>query len=200
MSVFELAYPRKVLRSLMARTRGRLTFHAADVLGPNVQVHGVAPCVQCAGTLELGARIRFEAPVTACSLGIERGALLRIGDDCFFNDAVSITATERIVIGARALIGPGVRIMDTAFHGVSDRRRPPSRPVELGDDVWLASDCFIGPGVQIGRGAVVGAHAVVTKDVPAFAVMVGAPARQISSVDESKLLASIEEQLSLHGR
>jgi acetyltransferase-like isoleucine patch superfamily enzyme len=156
--------------------------------------------VQCAGTLELGARVRFEAPVTACSLGIERGALLRIGDDCYFNDAVSITATERIVIGARALIGPGVRIMDTAFHGVSDRRRPPSRPVELGDDVWLASDCFIGPGVQIGRGAVVGAHSVVTKDVPAFAVMVGAPARQISSVDESKLLASLEEQLSLHGR
>ena len=44
---------------------------------------------------------------------------------------------------------------------------------------WVAADAFIGPGVTIGQAAVVGARAVVVKDVPAFAIMVGNPARQV---------------------
>ena len=55
-------------------------------------------------------------------------------------------------------------------------------PVVLGDDVWLGANVTILPGVTIGDGAVVGASSTVTKDVPAGAVVVGTPAKQISSV------------------
>jgi acetyltransferase-like isoleucine patch superfamily enzyme len=49
--------------------------------------------------------------------------------------------------------------------------------VTIGDDVWIGAHAFIGSGVTIGSGAVVGAHSVVVKDVPAYAIVVGNPAR-----------------------
>lgn len=50
-------------------------------------------------------------------------------------------------------------------------------PVVVGSDVWLCRDCHILSGVSIGDGAVIGAHTVVSKDVPAYAVVVGNPQR-----------------------
>lgn len=190
MQSFDVALVRRVLRSAVRRSRARFALRGARVLGNNIQVVGEAPRVRSEGTIEIGSRVLFEAPVTAMYLGVERSALLRIGDDCYFNDAISITVTERVSIGSRVHIGPGTRIMDNDFHGVSDRRRPPSKPVEIADDVWIASDCFISPGVRIGRGSVIGAHSVVTRDVPDYAVMAGTPAKQINTVDAAMLEAS----------
>lgn len=51
-----------------------------------------------------------------------------------------------------------------------------SKPVTIGNDVWIGEGVFIKDGVAIGDGAIVGAHSVVTHDVPAYAVVVGAPA------------------------
>lgn len=50
-------------------------------------------------------------------------------------------------------------------------------PITIGDDVWLGARCYIRGGITIGTGAIVGTEAVVTKDVPPFAVVVGNPAR-----------------------
>lgn len=47
----------------------------------------------------------------------------------------------------------------------------------IGDDVWIGRDAVIMPGVKVGAGAIIGAHAVVAKDVPPYAVVVGNPAR-----------------------
>ena len=52
-----------------------------------------------------------------------------------------------------------------------------SRPVNIGNDVWIGEGCFINGGITIGDGAVIGAHSVVTKDVAPFAVVAGAPAK-----------------------
>lgn len=61
-------------------------------------------------------------------------------------------------------------------------RKENIKPLEtlIGNDVWIGESCFIKPGVKIGNGAVIGAHSVVTTDVPAYAVVVGAPARIIN--------------------
>jgi len=145
-----LALMLRLFRSAVRRSRARFALRGARLLGNNVQVVGEAPRLRCEGSLEIGSRVLFESPVTATHFGIDVGALLRIGDDCYINDAVAITVTERVIIGSRVQIGPGTRIMDNDFHGLSDRRRPASKPVELEDDVWIASDCFISPGVCIG--------------------------------------------------
>jgi len=52
-------------------------------------------------------------------------------------------------------------------------------PVQIGSDVWIGANCTILGGVQIGDGAVVGAGSIVNKDIPAYAIAVGNPARVI---------------------
>jgi acetyltransferase-like isoleucine patch superfamily enzyme len=54
---------------------------------------------------------------------------------------------------------------------------PKKRGIKIGDDVWLGASSVVLPGITIGNGAVIGAGAVVTKDVPENAIMVGNPAR-----------------------
>lgn len=59
--------------------------------------------------------------------------------------------------------------------------------VVIGDDVWIGSNALVLPGVKIGKGAVIGAGAVVTKDVPAYAIVGGVPAKIIEyRFDEEK--------------
>ncbi|WP_173932094.1 DapH/DapD/GlmU-related protein [Chelativorans sp. Marseille-P2723] len=64
--------------------------------------------------------------------------------------------------------------VDAAFR---ERRR--ARQVIIGNDVWIGHGAVLLPGVKVGNGAVIGANAVVTKDVPAYAVVAGAPARKL---------------------
>ena len=53
------------------------------------------------------------------------------------------------------------------------------KPIEIGNDVWIGTHSYIRSGVTIGDGAIVGAHAIVTRDVPPYAVVVGNPARVV---------------------
>jgi acetyltransferase-like isoleucine patch superfamily enzyme len=62
------------------------------------------------------------------------------------------------------------------------------RPVVIEDDVWLASRVIVLPGVRIGRGSVVGAGSVVTKDVPAFCLAAGNPARALGTLQNAEEL------------
>ena len=69
-------------------------------------------------------------------------------------------------------------MIDNAYHDLDDHSiTPPSRPIIVGDNVWIGTRAIILPGVTIGDGAVIGAGAVVTKDVPARSVAAGNPAR-----------------------
>ncbi|TWU05942.1 LbetaH domain-containing protein [Stieleria varia] len=53
--------------------------------------------------------------------------------------------------------------------------------IEIADDVWVCTDAFVGPGVTVGQGAVVGARAVVVRDVDAWAIVAGNPAKQVGT-------------------
>ena len=113
---------------------------------------------------------------------------LVIGADCCFGAFNHITCTNKIIIGDRCLTGKWVTITDNS-HGRTDYqslqiapiRRPiySKGPVIIGNDVWIGEKATILPGVTIGNGAVVAANTVVTKDVPAYSVVAGNPARII---------------------
>ena len=92
---------------------------------------------------------------------------------------VEVYNYAHITIGEQALISQGTYLC-SASHDFEDPTMPLIyRPITIGAQAWVAANCFVGPGVTVGEGAVVGAHSVVAKDVPAWTVVAGNPARVI---------------------
>lgn len=85
-------------------------------------------------------------------------------------------------IGDNVMMGPDVVIL-THTHNIDRQDIPMGHQgsriakVTIGNDVWIGMRSIIMPGIKIGNGAVVGAGAVVTKDVPDFAIVGGVPAK-----------------------
>lgn len=114
---------------------------------------------------------------------IGRGVGLRLGDNAELGQNARID--QPVTIGDHVLMGPDVVIL-TVLHGFEDPDVPiilqgkqETRPVVIGNDVWIGTRVIILPGVSVGDGAVIGAGAVVTKDVPAGAIVGGSPAEVI---------------------
>lgn len=164
---------------------------------PEVALCGESSCVIGDGTF---------IPSTVQIRGNDRGRII-VGRNCSFdtysrlfaaNDATLlladnvgvgpfniINAFDDCTIGLNSMLGPYVNI-NCADHGTARTGEPmrfqPGRygPVVIGEDCWIGSHAVIMKGVTIGEGAVVAAGAVVTRDVPAYAIVAGVPARVIS--------------------
>jgi acetyltransferase-like isoleucine patch superfamily enzyme len=181
----------KGLGFVRATVASRIHLRAVTSLGLGTRISGRPPVFESpAGTIVLGDDIHLVAPVTAIHIAVAPGGTLTLGDECWVNDGAWFGCTDRVTIGRRVLIGPGVRILDNDYHDQHDRRRvPPGQPVTIEDDVWLATGATILKGVTVGRGAIVGAGAVVHSDVAPFTVVVGNPARCIRTLDASSVVS-----------
>lgn len=115
------------------------------------------------------------------------GQNIYIGDDVFLNVLCTILDCNQVHIGHHVMIGPAVQIY-TAAHDLKAEARirgwEVAKPIVIEDNVWLGGGAILLPGVKIGRNAVVGAGAVVTRDVPANTVVVGNPARVIREIEQ----------------
>ena len=125
---------------------------------------------------------------------------LKIGSNVFISRKIEIKNPRNIQIGNNCVInkrvlldgrGGGITIFDnvdiaqdvqiwTEEHDVdSPSHSLKASPVEIGENVWIASRATILPGVTIGKGAVVAAGSVVTKDVEPYSIVAGVPAKKI---------------------
>lgn len=113
------------------------------------------------------------------------GKNISLGKRIFINSGCKIQDQGGVTIGDDTLIGHNV-VIATLNHDLSPSRRADMHPapVTIGRNVWIGSNATILPGVHIGDDAVVAAASVVTKDVPAGAVVVGSPARMVRSVTD----------------
>jgi maltose O-acetyltransferase len=123
-----------------------------------------------------GATIR---PPFHCDYGFN----IRIGAGAFLNFNCVVLDVVAVAIGDDTQIGPAVQIL-TADHPREPAMRRAGlelgRPVNIGRNVWIGGAALILPGVTIGDDAIVGAGAVVTRDVAAGTTVAGNPARRIS--------------------
>ena len=123
---------------------------------------------------------------------------LIIGKNCKIGDNVHIVANENVVIGDNCLMASKIFISDTNHGDYSNEKNdsspdvPPdarplyTKPVSIGNNVWICESVCILPGVRIGNGCIIGANAVVNKDIPNNSIATGSPARVIKIYDTKK--------------
>lgn len=123
------------------------------------------------------------------------GNSISIGNNSLIGPDCRLILGAEIKIGNDVQIGPNTTIL-TGNHVFSDPNIPfrlqgsTHHPVTIEDDVWIAANVTILPGVIIGRSSVVGAGAVVTKDVEPYSIVAGNPARTISTRKPNERLDS----------
>ena len=151
-------------------------------VGRNVKIYeGAKLALRKGCPINIGNNVSLEKGVV---ISTSESGKVHIGDNVYIGEYSILTSNEEIEIGDNVLISPHNDIVD--FDHIY---RDPSQPVNLQgviakkitiqEDVWIGSGCKILMGVTIGKGAVIGAGSVVTKDVPAFHVVVGNPAKTI---------------------
>ena len=151
------------------------------------------------GFVFLGRRVELTAPPgygrivlgrwvhigDRCAVRAHEGTI-RLGDKVVLGSDVRINGYLDIEIGAATLVADWVYVCDFD-HVTTDLDRPikdqgiVKSPVRIGPDCWLATKTTVTRGVRIGAGSVLGANGVATRDIPAYSIAGGVPARVIRS-------------------
>ena len=116
----------------------------------------------------------------------EGGLNIRVGHKVFINPCCTIYDMGGVDIGDLVMIGPNVNIISTGHPVEPSKRRAyvEAKPIVIEKNVWIATAVTILGGVTVGENSVIGAGAVVTKDVPANSFVAGVPAKVIRSLED----------------
>jgi acetyltransferase-like isoleucine patch superfamily enzyme len=185
---FLLPLPWKRVKSLLYAHP--LFVSRCESIGRRVELVAL-PVVTGHTLLYIGDDVRFGGGFTVRSGRFCDHPTLRIGDRTFLGHGVTITCNREIVIEDDVLVAEQCKISDYDGHVISMERRLtnalPSaeeiRPVRICRGAWIGTGSFILKGVTVGEGAIVGAHSVVTHDVPPGTVAVGSPARIVKQIN-----------------
>ena len=107
------------------------------------------------------------------------GSTIRIGADSVINRNCYLDGRSSLTIGSCVSISPHVYIISLDHDPQSPSFDAVNKSVVIEDYVWIGSRAMILPGVRLGRGCVIGAGAVVTRDIPVFSIAAGVPAKVI---------------------
>lgn len=107
---------------------------------------------------------------------------LRIGSYTSLNQAVFLNCRDNITIGNHVHISPGCQLHTGELEMLPIPRRHTQAPIVVNDNVWLASNVIVSPGVTIGNNSVIGAGSVVLEDVEAGCFYAGIPAKKIKKI------------------
>jgi galactoside O-acetyltransferase len=186
-----------LLRGALHALAARLVRRRLQVeVGEGSRVRWTSLLGQRAGHLRVG-----QGSIVNCRIDFDgREGRVQIGDRCFIG-ASHLVCREKITLGDDVIISWGVTVVDHNSHsldwehrrndvtdwarGEKDWRHVDIRPVVIHDKVWIGFGASILKGVIIGEGAVVGAGSMVTRDVPAYTVVAGNPARPIKRINEN---------------
>ena len=110
---------------------------------------------------------------------LEIGNASGVGIDCEIYGPVTIG--ENVMMGPQVVIYTSGHKHDRTDIPMGEQGNEEAKPVIIGDDVWIGRRVIILPGVKIGTGSVIGAGAVVAKDIPDYSIAVGVPAKAVKS-------------------
>ena len=222
------SYPRWGMRRNVrfALEQGMLTrahaVHTLRLIRARVRAGVGRDDVLLAGMSFLGRRVELTAPAGQGRIIV--GPWSWIGDDTslrahagrvtigakvIVGGSTSVNAYLDVAIGDRCLLAEGVHLTD--FDHRTQRLDVPIKdqgivtaPVRIGADVWLGRNVTVLRGVDVGQGSVIGAQAVVTRDIPPFSIAVGVPARVVRSrlphgMDPAEALDLIARGASIPG-
>lgn len=171
---------------ITARLKGGLKQLGKDsLLAPGVKIYN-------GGNISIGngSSIMSHCILETTAIG-DCAPLLSIGDGCSIGEYSHITCANKITIGNGVLTGRFILITDNS-HGNSSIEEIDTPPLSrkviskgeviIKDNVWIGDKATILPGVTIGKGAIIAANAVVTKDVPDYAIAAGAPAKIVKQI------------------
>lgn len=190
-SAYDLALIRADLLLSTLRSRLSLWFQGA-VIGEGFRSSGqVRIKARATGSIVLERNVRLLAGWRSNRVGLSgpvllqtwQGGKIEIGENTGAS-AVVISSRSGVTIGKHVNIGGNVRIFDHDFHSIDAAIRRSERgcddcatkPISIGDDVFIGTQCIILKGVTIGDRSVIGAGSVVSKDIPADCIAAGNPA------------------------
>jgi acetyltransferase-like isoleucine patch superfamily enzyme len=163
--------------------------------GSNLRCWGKINVMRYPGSvIKMGNRCSFRSDNSSNMIGVNRRcmlsthsekAVITIGNNCGFSGTV-IGAREKIEMGNDVLCGANTLITDFDWHGIlpHERRSSPgdSRPIIIGNNVFIGYGTVVLKGVTIGDNSVIGANSVVTKNIPANVIAGGNPCKVIKEL------------------
>ena len=163
----------------------QINLRSRATLGDRVRIRGRIRIVG-GGAIAIGDDTELDARCAPIELHADLGSTILIGRGVRIDGGVSIEAKSRVEIGDRTVLRGFCKVLDNHFHPLSGNRHrgaPPSNPVEIGSDCDIGWRAVVLPGARLGPGAKALAGVVVSRKVPAGAVIAGSPPSLVKTTE-----------------
>lgn len=183
---------KKIIKSILSYVYNPISMLRIGHIGGNADV-GKGLHLQSPKNIHIGNNVRIGRFGRLASFPVEgRNGQITIEDNCYIGDFFSVLAGADIIIKKETLIASHVAVV-SENHGVNPEcgikygNQPLSgKPVVIGKNCWIGEKVMIMPGVEIGDWSVIGAGSIVTKNVPAYSMVAGNPARVIKEYSKEQ--------------